>query len=216
SEIHTAQAIGKKYVVFIQNGKPAKLRVANMITGAIEKEFELPVGNPDNVHPQFRHARLTDAGTIMVAHKDMGKVAEYDVNGKQVWSVAAESPWSAVPLDNGNVLISGGGNKTVTEVNRKGETVWQYSPADLPAEYTFADVQVSLRLSNGNTIINNWDSRQWQGKRNTTVVQAIEVGPDKKIVWTLRAWTVPDSLGRSTIIQPLDVFIKKRRFGEFK
>jgi hypothetical protein len=32
-------------------------------------------------------------------------------------------------------------------------------------------------------------------------VQAIEVTPDKKIVWALRAWTAPADLGPSTTFQ---------------
>jgi hypothetical protein len=37
----------------------------------------------------------------------------------------------------------------------------------------------------------------------TAQVQAIEVTPDKKIVWALREWTNP-ALGPSTTIQLLD------------
>ena len=35
-------------------------------------------------------------------------------------------------------------------------------------------------------------------------VQAIEVTPDKKIVWALRAWNEPTNLGPATSIQLLD------------
>ena len=38
-EIHTAQPIGKEHVIFLQNGKPAKLLVVNKITGKIVKEI---------------------------------------------------------------------------------------------------------------------------------------------------------------------------------
>jgi hypothetical protein len=34
-------------------------------------------------------------------------------------------------------------------------------------------------------------------------VQAIEVTPDKKIVWALRSWAAPADLGPSTTIQIL-------------
>jgi hypothetical protein len=37
-------------------------------------------------------------------------------------------------------------------------------------------------------------------------VQAIEVTPDKKIVWALRGWTAPTDLGPSTTIQIPDDF----------
>lgn len=208
-EIHTAQSIGKNYVVFIQNGKPAKLKVINILTGKTEKEFELPVGNPDNVHGQFRHARLTSAGTIMVAHMDAAKIVEYNVDGKELWSKPFQNPWSALPLKNGNVLVSGG-KKTVVELNRKGDTVWEFSSADLP-EYVFSNIQVAFRLDNGHTIINNWG-----GKGNGTIVQAVEVDPNKNIVWALRSWEEPANLGRSTTIQLLNKPAENKTFGYFK
>lgn len=209
-EIHTAEAIGKDYVVFVQNGNPAKLLVVNIVTGKTEKEFELPVGKPESVHGQFRHARLTDRGTIIIGHMDLGKVAEYDVNGKELWSVSAQEPWSAIPLKNGNILISSGGHKTVNEINRQGDIVWHFSPADLPG-FMFSNIQLSVRLDNGNTIINNWD-----GKGNGTMVQAIEIDKNKKLVWALRSWEEPVDLGRSTTIQLLSHPLVSRTFGYFK
>ncbi|HEU5239376.1 MAG TPA: hypothetical protein VFU37_19755, partial [Pyrinomonadaceae bacterium] len=86
SEVHTAQPVGNDKVLFIQNGNPAFVRVVNIATGKTLVEFNLPVGNLQKVHPQFRHARLTDAGTILVAHLDMQQVVEYDAGGKPVWS----------------------------------------------------------------------------------------------------------------------------------
>ena len=106
-EIHTAQPIGTNHVIFIQNGPEPRLFVANLATGKMERELALSVGNPKNTHGQFRHARLTDAGTYLVAHMDKGKVAEYDETGKQVWSADAPGVWSAVRLKNGNTLVCG-------------------------------------------------------------------------------------------------------------
>src|ERR1035438_8828044 len=123
TEVHTAQPIGTKHVVFIQNGDPAILRVVNIATNQPVREFPLPTGNPKSVHGHFRHARLTAAGTILVAHMDNKKVAEYDSNGKEVWSYAIESPWSASRLANGNTLIVTN-KKLVVEVDPKGQTVW--------------------------------------------------------------------------------------------
>jgi hypothetical protein len=204
TEIHTAQPIGSNSVWFIQNGNPAEFVVMNKATGAIEHRFELTTGNPDNVHPQFRQARLTSAGTILIAHMDAHKVVEYTLDGKAVWSYEVPNCWSAAPLASGNILISGGGAKFVREINRKGETVWEWTPADTP-EYKMSNVQIATRLPNGNTIINNWFN-QWSETLdpNNAPVQAIEVTPDKKVVWALRAWSPPADLGPSTTIQILD------------
>ncbi len=203
TEIHTAQPIGTERVMFIQNGDPARLIVMSKARGIVEREFVLPVNNPKSVHGQFRHARLTREGTVLVAHMDSGKVCEYNSSGKEVWSVASPNPWAAVELENGNVLIAGG-RKAVREVNRKGETVWEFSASDVP-DYKFYYVQLASRLPNGNTIVNSWFN-QWDGTVDAAnaPVQAIEVTPQKKVVWALRSWTPPADLGPATIIQLLN------------
>ena len=97
--------IGKDHVLFIQNGDPALLKVVNIVTGETRKEFPLPVKNPKSVHGQFRHARLTSTGTLIVAHMDAGKVAEYDMSGKELWSFPAPGAWGVTPLKNDNFLV---------------------------------------------------------------------------------------------------------------
>jgi hypothetical protein len=199
-EIHTAQMIGTNHVIFIQNGPEPELFVANIAGGEMEKEIPLAVGKTNSTHGQFRHARLTDAGTYLVAHMDMGKVVEYDENGKAVWSVAAPGVWSAVRLKNGDTLVC---SKVVREINPAGETVWEFTPADAP-DYRFTQMQLAARLPNGNTLVNNWVN-EWNSKIDpaTAPVQALEITPDKKIAWALRSWTNP-ALGPLTMIQLLD------------
>jgi hypothetical protein len=204
TEIHTAKPIGTNSVMFIENANPAKLIVINKATGAIEHQFEMPVKFPDSVHRQFRRAQVTAVGTVLVSHLDLGKIVEYDWDGKALWSYDLTNCWSAVELANGNILAATSGNQFVREINRKGETVWEWTAADAPG-YKFSNTQVATRLSNGNTLINNWFSQPVDMMAPSDApVQAIEVTPDKKIVWALRSWTPPDDLGPSTTIQILD------------
>ncbi len=204
TEIHTFQPYGENSVLFVENGNPAKAVIMNKATRAIEHQFTLPVAHPESIHGQFRRARLTSKGTLLVAHMDMGRAAEYDMTGKQLWSVDAPGIWDATPLNNGNVLISGNTKKYVREVNRKGETVWEFTTADAP-EYGLANMQTATRLANGNTLINQWFN-EWSGPVDLTdpLVQAIEVTPAKKVVWVLRSWSPPADLGPATTIQILD------------
>ena len=199
-ETHTAQPIGKEHVVFIQNGNPAKVFVMNIKTNQVVKEFLLPFKS--GTHGQIRHARLTAEGTLLVAHMDLGKVIEYDLDGKQLSSLDVPSVWSAVPLKNGNLLVATNQNM-VMEITRTGSIVWDYPLSDVPG-YKITSPQIALRLPNGNTLINNWFN-QWNTKLdiNNAPVQAIEVTPSKKIVWALREWSAPD-LGPSTTIQLLE------------
>jgi len=204
TEIHSAQPIGRDKVLFMQNGLPAKLILMNKVTGKVEMERILQTARPDDpksVHGQFRHVRMTKAGTYLVPHLNMGKVVEYDKDWKEIWSVPAPSAWAAVRLKNGDTLISGNQHGYVREVNPKGESVWEINKNDLPG-ITLYTVQEVSRLANGNTVICNW-AGSTKKENWPTVVQIIEVTPDKKVVWALREWTNPD-LGPASSIQLLD------------
>ena len=201
-EVHTAVPIGTDRVLFIQNGDPALLRVVNIVSGATEKEFSLAVKQPISVHGQFRHARLTADGTLLVAHMDLNKVVEYNSDGKELWSFPAPGAWGVTPLATGNVLIVD--RVGVREVTRRGDTVWSFSPTDAPA-YKFAQIQQAWRLPNGDTVVNNWVN-EWSQKPASfpAAIQAMELTPDKEVVWALREWTPPNNLGPATTIQFLD------------
>lgn len=198
-EVHTAQMIGKQHIVFVQNGDTGKVVVLNIVTNKTVKEFSIPVGNSKGVHGQFRHARLTPKGTLLVAHMDMGKVNEYDINGNQLASFSIPGVWAAEPLANGNILTCGKG--IVREITPTGDTAWMYSMKDNPA-YNIMSSQIAIRRPNGNTVINDWFN-QWSGKIDPgrLPVQFIEVTPGKKISWVLQSWIEPFNLGPATIIQ---------------
>jgi hypothetical protein len=203
TEIHTAQPFGSNSVWFVRNGDPAKFIMVNKATGQTEREFVLPVKNPKGVHGQFRHARLTGARTLLAAHMDLGKAVEYDLEGKALWSADVPGIWSATPLPNGNILLVST-RRFVREINRQRQTVWEWTPADAPG-YRISSLQLAVRLPSGNTIINDWFN-QWSGTvdRANPPVQAIEVTPEKKVVWALRSWAPPADLGPATTIQILD------------
>ena len=199
AEIHTAYPLGRDRVLIMQNGDPAKALVIEKATNRVVEEIVLPTRNPSGVHGQFRHIRMTKAGALLVAHMDLGKVVEYSLDGKAIWSVDAPSAWAAVRLANGNTLISGNQVGYVREVNPKGETVWEINKNDLPGIPLYTVQEVS-RLANGNTLINNW-SGGLAPDQIQTAVQLIEVTPDKKVVWALKDWK---TLGPSSSTQLLD------------
>jgi hypothetical protein len=213
-EVHTAVPIGKDRVLYIENGDPAVLRVVNIVSGAIEKEMNLPVKHPVSMHAQFRHARLTSQGTLLVASMQLNKVVELDSGGNELWSFPAVNPWGVTPLENGNVLITD--RLGVREVTRRGDSVWTFAPSDVPG-YTFANLQQAWRLPNGNTIVNNWAS-EWSKSATDGpgTLQALELTPAKQVVWALRAWTPPANLGPATTIQLLDEAYRPEEvhFGE--
>lgn len=199
TEIHTTWPVDRDRVLVMQNGNPATLLIINKRTNAVEKSLTLATRNPAGTHGQFRHVRMTQDGHFLVAHMDLGKVVEYDSEGKEIWSADAPSAWAAVRLKNGSTLISGNQHGYVREVNRAGATVWEINKNDLPG-ITLFTVQEVTRLANGNTLINNWPGgvpqEEWP-----QVVQVIEVTPEKKVVWALRDW---NALGPASSTQLLD------------
>ncbi len=202
TEIHTAMPIGTNHVLYVQNGDPAMVKVVNIKTGEIKKEFPVPVANPKGVHGQFRHGRITARGTLLLAHMDLKKVCEYDASGREIRSWPCNNPWGVTPLKNGNILIVD--RPSIREVTLQGETVSTITPSVDAADYHMNNLQMAWRLPNGNTLVNNWFN-EWSGKldRSSPPVQAVEFTPDKKIVWALRSWEEPD-LGPATTIQILD------------
>lgn len=214
TEIHTIQPIGKKHVVFVQNGKPAKAVVMEIPTCRIVREFELPISEKGSVHGQFRNARLSSRGTLLIANMALGCIHEFTCDGKDVDRWDGFLPWSVQEIPKtGNLLITGRKGK-IQEINRQGETVWELNTTD----YGVTQPQKTIRLSNGNHLINNWYN-EWNKEPMDTLhapVQAIEIDKDGKLVWQLCAWKNPD-LGPSTTIQLLHETVNRERlfFGEF-
>jgi hypothetical protein len=202
TEIHTAMPIGREHILYVQNGNPALVKVVNFVTGETRREFPVPVGNPKGVHGQFRHGRLTPQGTLLLAHMDLKKVAEYNAQGQEVRSWPAANPWGVTPLKNGNLLIVD--RPSIREVTPQGETVATLTPSVDSPIYQLPSLQLAWRLPNGNTLVNGWFN-EWSGQLNPTnlPIQAVEFTPDKKIVWVLRSWENPN-LGPATTIQILD------------
>lgn len=204
SEIHTAQPLGKDKVLIMQNGNltPPKLMIFNTKTNHIEKEMNIATTNPNSPHGQFRHIRMTKAGTFLIPNMG-GKVVEIDANGKEIWQVTAPSAWAAVRLKNGNTMISGDGKGFAREVNPKGEIVWEFTQKDVPNIKIF-NIQEVTRLDNGNTVMANWCAGMKNMDDWHKTVQILEVTPDKKVVWALRSWDAPNDLGPASSIHLLD------------
>lgn len=213
TEIHTIQPIGTSHVVFVQNGRPAKAVVMEIPSCHIVREFELPTNEKGSVHGQFRNARLSQRGTLLIANMALGCIHEYNSLGQEVDRWDGFLPWSVQELPKGNLLITGRKGH-IQEINRQGQTVWEMNTT----EYGVTQPQKTVRLKDGGHLINNWYN-EWNKEPMDTAnapVQAIEVDQNGKVVWQLRAWKDPD-LGPSTTIQLLSEPVKRENlfFGEF-
>lgn len=201
TETHSCQPIGKDSVLMVLNGTVGKVLIFNTASNKLLKEIVIPTAGTGS-HYQFRHVRMTPGKkSIMVGLLKEKKAVEFDLNGKEIWSVNASSAWSVVRLHNGNTLISGDGEGYTREVNQKGETVWEFTRADAP--FKVGNTQTANRLANGNTVICSWiagnnNTAEWAG-----TVQVFEVNRKKEVVWALSEWDKPD-LGPATSIHLLD------------
>lgn len=197
TEIHACQPIGTDKVLFVVNGLPPRLMVVNIKTNAVVVEHVLPAiseSDQRSVHAQFRRVRYTEQGTYLLPFLEMNRVVEYDKNFKEIWSYDIAKPWAAIRLKNGNTVITDESEVLTREVNRKKETVWEVSKADIPDQYWYGNAQSVTRLANGNTII----CSRGGGKQGP---QLVEVTRDKKVVWVLQDW---QHLGPATAVQVLD------------
>ena len=213
TEIHTAQPIGRTHVVFIQNGRPAKGVVMEIPSKRIVREFVLSTSEKGSVHGQFRNARLTSRGTLLVANMALGCICEYNSDGKEIDRWDGFLPWSVQELPKGNLLITGRKGQ-IQEITRMGEIVWEMNTTS----FGVTQPQKTVRMKNGHHLINNWYN-EWNKIPMDSAhapVQAIEIDKDGKVVWQLRAWKDPD-LGPSTTIQLLDEAVNRDRlfFGEY-
>ncbi|MEO6851966.1 MAG: M28 family peptidase, partial [Mucilaginibacter sp.] len=100
TEVHSVQPIANDKVLMVVNGVPAKVMLINVRTGKTENEFTIPTGKP-GAHLQFRRVRTTPDGNIIAAHLDSNAVAEYDMQGKLLWSYTVRKPYSVSRLKNG-------------------------------------------------------------------------------------------------------------------
>ncbi|MBR0330924.1 MAG: LamG domain-containing protein [Alistipes sp.] len=218
TEVHTIQPIGTKYVVYVLNAKPAKVVVMRLDNKKIVHQFELPYQEKGSVHGQFRNARLTRQGTLLVSNMAMGFVAEYTAKGKEINRWELFGPWSATELENGNILMVGR-KGPVKEIQRDGTVVWETNTT----KFGLQNPQKAYRLKNGNLVITNWFN-EWNKKDVATFnplrapLQMIELTPDERVVWEVSSWSGEKNLGPATTFQLLDEPVVRSAcyFGKYK
>ena len=191
-EIHTMQPVGDDKCLMLVNAVPARFVMFNHKTGEVlwEKEITFDIGS---THVQSRRFRITKDNTILLCHLGEGKVVEYDMDLKPLRTIKIPKPWAAIPLDNGNILITLEDEKRTVEIDRNDNIVWEIRLSDLPEQYRLADCQSVCRLQNGNTIL---CSRGGGGR----TPQLVEVTRDKEVVWVVKDWK---NLGPATSVQIL-------------
>lgn len=158
--------------VELQNGD----RILGLVVGSSATDLALVAPGVGSAVVPMRNVSRIELGvgggamwgfTIIADYSD-NKILEVDDQGRVTFEL--EDIFGAADiecLDNNNLLVTEFSVSRISEINRKGETVWVFEDPKLKNPYD-AD-----RLPNGNTLI-----ADCYGAR------VIEVSPDKKIVWT--------------------------------
>jgi len=200
TQIHALQPIGLDKVMVVENGLPPHLYIFNKADGSKAVDHELPMltNSTKSIHTQFRNCRVTAQGNYLLPFLDGGFVLEYDKDWNLLASNQVGRAWSAVRLNNGNMLIPGDQRGYVHEINPQGEIVWDVESNSLP-ELVLRDVQTADRLANGNTIICN----RGGSAKGVALPQVVEVTPDKKVVWALQDYkNLPSCTGVQLLDEP--------------
>jgi len=155
--------------------------------GQIRKEVKLQP-DTDNAHMQTRMARKLPSGNYLVPHLFAFKIKEYTPTGEVVREIPTDLPelggreihnwpFTAILLDNGNILANlTHGDKTV-EFDPAGKVVWRVDNDNTTPPGKFADACGGQRLPNGNTVITAY------GQKDPAKCKIFEVTRDKKVVW---------------------------------
>lgn len=216
TEIHTLQPLGNKYILYLLQQLPtAKVIVRRLSDMKVMTQFDIPVDSKGKIHFQFRCARLTRRGTLLIAHMGDGGITEWDSRGKMLARWDVPGPWGVCELDNGDILTVSNQN-FVRQFSRDGKVVWEKKLG----RYGCTIPQKAYRLDNGNTVISNWTS-EWDkvGMASFDItappVQLFEITPEGRLVWQMASW---HEMGPATTFQPLEQPVRRSDcfFGRYK
>ena len=177
-------------MVFVQNGKPAKAVVMATPQCTVVREFELPTNPNGSVHGQFRNARLSSRGTLLVANMAMGCIHAFARQGQTVWELnttdyGVTQPQKTVRLKNGGHIINNWYNEwnkqpmdtanapvQAIEVDKDGKLVWQLRAWKEPDLGTSTTIQLLDEAVN--------PDRLFFGEFNTPAPQLF-MGPNQPV-----------------------------------
>ncbi len=140
----------------------------------------------DNFHMQTRMARKLPNGNYLVPHLFAFAVKEYTPAGDIVRTIPTDLPefggrevhnwpFTAILLENGNILADLTHGDKVAEFAPDGTVAWKADAKDVPGN--FSDACGGQRLPSGNTVISAY------GQKDGAMPKMFEITRDKKVVW---------------------------------
>ncbi len=164
---------GEGRVVFADGGSPTGIQVVDR-QGKVVLDYRSKC-------EQILACDVLPNGNFLLAEQGPCQAVEVNPKGEIVSTVKLQTTEKGAhrqlrclhQLENGHLLACHEAEGVVREYDRDGKSVWEYP--------NVTNVFEALRLGNGNTLIGCGTDRR-----------VIEVAPDKKIVWELKAADVPE------------------------
>jgi hypothetical protein len=72
-------------------------------------------------------AQVLRGDRVVVSVANFNKVMEFGPDGKQVWEAAVTYPLVPFRLSNGHTILASNSNQAITEIDRKGKIVRQWT-----------------------------------------------------------------------------------------
>jgi hypothetical protein len=94
------------------------------------KTFQI---TPRPVYHPFGGIEGLPSGNLLVTQRD--SVVECDPSGNSIWSAPIARPGDVQRLSNGNTIVVSTANYTVSELDRAGQSVWEYKFTDGTTPY---------------------------------------------------------------------------------
>jgi hypothetical protein len=184
-ELETAQRLENGHTLIVELGPAPRLLEVDA-GGNIVVQVPLQP-ETDNYHMQTRMARKLENGNYLAPHLLAFAVKEYDPQGTVVQTITTDLaplggreseawPFTAIRLEDGATLVTLTHSNQVAEFDEEGQLRWLLTNDDLPGE-PLADPCGAQRLPNGNTVIASYAAKE-------DAIKALEVTPEKEIVWT--------------------------------
>lgn len=148
-------------------------------------------------HSNMRNIRLSRAGTVLVAHKAKGVIAEYSREGKLLKTYSGgegATAFGVCQLADGS--IAGAFLDRVIVFDNDAKEIWQYNKSETTEiEITFMCPIVERK--NGNFVLGNYAAN----RGGTHASLAFEITRNKQIVWQYRNVKGPGSVQGITVLE---------------
>lgn len=183
SEMQTASILPNGNYLLAWCGHPATILEVDKDGKILSKtEYETGIEQP---HAQFRQVSKNSRGNYMMPLFATSDVREITPDGKLVKSVTVGgTPFTAVPLANGNHLIACGDGHAYMELNFDTEEVVRKVNANDVDGASFFFVAGLLPTAQGGEYICNWQGHGGDADASK-LPQLVEVDKNGKMIWSL-------------------------------